>query len=110
MNYNELRVAGHLCQDPELKVVGAKNTSVANFSVAVNGKFKKGDDWMERTDFIDVVAWGKTAEMIAENFSKGKNIFLAGRFQQETWETDAGKRSKIVMIADHFYFVGPKED
>ncbi len=108
MNYNKLSIAGHMCQDPELKVVGAKDTSVCNFSVAVNGKFKKGDEWMERTDFIDVVAWGKTAEIICEHFTKGKNIFLDGRFQQETWETDGSKRSKIVMVADTFYFVGPK--
>lgn len=110
MNYNELRVAGNLTADPELKVVGANEVSVCNFSIAVNGKFKKDGEWVERTDFIDVVAWGKTAEIISEFFIKGKNIFLAGRFQQETWEGENGKRSKIVMIAETFYFVGPKED
>ncbi len=108
MNYNKLTIAGHLCGDPELKVVGADNTSLVNFSVAVNGRVKKGDEWGERTDFIDVIAWGKTAETIADNFTKGKNIFLEGRFQHETWEADGKKRSKIVMVVREFYFVGPK--
>ena len=101
---NSVNLTGRLTADPNFSVV--KEKGLCKFSIAVNDRFNK-----DNADFIDCVAWGKTAELIADHFHKGKEIGLTGRLKQERWETDEGKkRSRVTVICETFDFIGKKDD
>ena len=99
---NSICLIGRLTADPDFKIVNDKGLS--KFTVAVNDRFNK-----DRADFVDCVAWGKTGELIADHFKKGKEIAINGRLRQERWEKDGKGRSKIVVVVESFDFIGPKE-
>lgn len=101
-----------LVADPKLVYTKGTGDPVCDFRVAINDKFKKGDEWIDRSVFFDVSAWGKAAEQIAEFFKQGKEIFIVAEVRQENWEdNDTGKkRSKHVLQLIRWKFVGSKED
>jgi len=99
---NTVTITGRLTKDPELKST-TTGKNVVSFSVAVNG-YKEGD-----TSFIDVTAWEKTAELVANHFSKGSRILLQGQLQQRTWDKDGQKHSKIEINAREIVFIDPKK-
>ena len=95
---------GRLTADPSLKYT-QNGVAVANFTVAVDRKFSKEKE----TDFINCVAWNKTAEFVAQYFTKGKQILLEGRIQVRTYVTDAGeKRWVSEVVAEQVEFCGSK--
>ncbi len=100
---NSWSLVGRLTKDPDIKATKG-GTQVCTFSLAVGRPYKK-----DETDFFDCVAFGKTAEIIADYHSKGNQIAVTGRGQQDRWEKDGQKRSKVVMIVDQFSFVGDKK-
>lgn len=101
---NSVNLTGRLTSDPDFKVVSDKG--LCKFSIAVNDRFNR-----DNADFIDCTAWGKTAELIADHFRKGKEIGITGRLKQERWETDEGKkRSRITVICENFDFIGKKDE
>lgn len=87
-------------------------TAVADFGLAINEKVKKNEQWVDAPVFLDIVAFGKTAENIAKFFHKGKQIGLTCRAKFEQWEDkqNGQKRSKVKFIVDRFYFTGSKSD
>jgi len=99
---NRVIVMGNLTRDPEYKNVGS--TNLCNFGIAINRKTKTGNE----TTFIDLEAWGKTAENIAKYFTKGKPILIEGRLKLDEWvDTTSGqKRSKLKVVAERFHFCG----
>lgn len=101
---NTVSLIGRLGRDPELRYTQS-GTAVANFSLAVTRPFNR-----EETDWFDVTCWGKTAELAANHLQKGRQVGVAGRLQQDRWEQDGQKRSKVVVVANDLTFVGPKED
>lgn len=106
MGFNKVIMLGNLTRNPELSYT-ASGTAVAKFGLAVNRRFKQGDDLKEEVCFIDVVMFGKTAELAAQYLSKGRAVLLEGRLQQNRWETEDGqKRSKHEMVADVMTFDG----
>jgi single-strand DNA-binding protein len=109
MNINEVRIAGRLTRDPELRVT-PKGTSICQFGVAINRKIpgRDGGQAREEVTYIDSEAWGKTGEAIAKFLTKGKEIYIAGRLQTDTWEdkTSGQKRSKTKVVCENFQFVG----
>jgi single-strand DNA-binding protein len=113
MKFNRVLLGGNLTRDPELKFVGAKNTALAKFGMAVNETYKASDGTKkERTVFVDVAAWGGMAEVIDKYLSKGAPIFIEGRLEFSQWEdkTTGQKRSKLSVVAEQFQFVGSKKD
>jgi len=100
-NYSKAIIIGHITRDIETKYNG-EGLCIASLGIAINEK-RKGK---EEASFFDVKAFGKTAENIAKFFTKGKPILVEGRLTQERWEKDGQKRSKVVIIADTFAFVG----
>ena len=84
---------GNVVRDAELKIVGAKETPLATFSIAVNQGY--GDN--EHTSFFNMQMWGVKAEKLAQYLVKGKKVVVSGEPKQERWDTDAGKRSKVVV-------------
>jgi single-strand DNA-binding protein len=94
---NEATIIGNLTRDPEVRTVGAKDTELANFTVAV--KTKRGTE--EDTNFIDCKAWSYLAETVGR-LSKGDKVFVSGQLRSESWDDkETGKkRSKLVLVAD----------
>ncbi len=107
-SYNRVILMGNLTRDPELKYTPA-GTAVANFSIAVNRRFKTEDEVREEVDFFDIVVWGKQAENCSEYLSKGRSVLVEGRLQQNRWETSEGqKRSKVEVVANTVQFLGSR--
>ena len=85
--------------------------AVTTFRLAVNRRYRnKSGEEVEEVCFIDVVVYGKMAEVCNEYLSKGRNVLVEGRLRLETWETDVGKRSKHVVVADTVKFLGGKTE
>lgn len=106
-NYNKVILIGHMTRDPKLRQLPS-GTSVCDFGVAVNRTWT-GEDGQkkEETCFVDCSAFGRTAENINRHFQKGRSILVEGRLRHETWESkEGGKRSKHVVVAETFAFVG----
>lgn len=100
---NHIVIMGRLTRDPEMRKTGS-GIAVANFTVAVDRDFN-GQDGQKETDFIDCVAWRKTAEFVQKYFSKGKMIAVSGRLQVRSWtDKDGNKRRTAEIQADNIYF------
>lgn len=105
VSLNKVFLMGNLTRDPELRYT-ASGSAVADFGLAVNRKYKQGDEWKEDVCFVDITAWGKQAETCAEYLSKGKGVFVEGRLQFRTWESEEGqKRNKIEVVANNVQFL-----
>lgn len=110
MNLNICHIAGTLTRDPETQKT-AKGTSFSKFGIAINRTWKdENGNKKEEATFIDVEAWGKTAEFIADYFKKGSNIFIEGRLKLDTWEDrqSGQKRSKLGVVVEKAHFAGGK--
>ena len=104
---NHIVIMGRLVRDPEYRAT-ASGLSVANFSVAVDRDFS-GQSGEKETDFIDCVAWRKTAEFVTKYFTKGSLIVVSGRLQIRSWtDKDGNKRRTAEIVADNVYFGGSK--
>lgn len=97
-NTNVVVLTGRLTRDPESRQVGEK--TVAQFALAVNG-------YADKVSFFDVEAWGRTAEIVTQYAGKGKLVTVAGRLEQQRWEKDGMKRSKVLVVASQLE-LGPK--
>lgn len=104
-SYNKVILMGNLTRDPEIRFTPA-GTAVASFALAVNRKYKQGEEVKEEVSFFDVTAFGRQAENIGQYLAKGRPVLIDGRLQQQRWETDDGqKRSKVVVIAEAVQFL-----
>ena len=100
---------GNLTRDPELRYT-PNGAAVTSFGLAVNRKFKQGDEWKEDVCFVDITVWGKQGENCAEYLSKGRPAFVEGRLQYSTWESDGQKKSKLEVVANTVQFLGSRGD
>lgn len=83
-------------------------TAVASFTVAVDRRFSK--DGEREADFINCVGWGKTAEFLANYFSKGQEILIEGRLQVRSFEGNDGQRKWVTeVVVEQVEFVGGKK-
>lgn len=89
---NRVYLIGRLCADPELKMTNS-GKSVTTFTVAVNRQGQKPE-----SDFLDCVAWEKTAEFICKYFQKGSPLVIEGAIQTRTYEDKNGQKRKAVEI------------
>ena len=93
---NNVSLVGRLTKDVELKHTGSQ-TAVATGTLAVNRQFKNANGERE-ADFINIVAWRKTAETIANYTSKGSQIGITGRIQTRNYEGNDGKRVYVTEV------------
>ena len=106
---NRIVIQGRLCADPELRRTNS-GTAVASVNVAVDRDFKNQDGSRD-TDFIPIVAWKGTGEMLAKYFSKGRMIVVDGRLQLRDWtDKDGNKRRTAEIAANSVYFGDSKRD
>lgn len=112
-NFNRVILMGNLTRDPELKHTSG-GQALAKFGIATNETYggKDGTEKKQRATFVDVVAWGKTGEIIAEHLRRGDPIFIEGRLDFSSWkDTATGQnRSKLEVVVQSFQFVGPKKE
>lgn len=90
---NKVILMGRLTKDPELRRTG-NQTPVCTFSIAVDNGYGEN----KQTDFINCVAWNKTAEFVSKYFTKGKMIIVIGRISTRSWETQDGKRNYATEV------------
>ena len=111
MNLNHVQLAGRLTRDPEIRYTPA-GVAITDIGIAVN-RFSKDDqgETKESTDFIDVTAFGKTAEIIQEHLHKGSPVYVEGRLKLDQWDDrqTGAKRSKLKVVAESMQFVGPRQ-
>lgn len=109
ISLNKATILGNSTRDPELKYT-PNGQAVCNFSVATNRRFKNtAGDLQEDTQYHDVVAWGKLAEVIAQIIKKGSRIYVEGRLQTNQWDApDGSKRSRTEIVLDQFIPLTPK--
>ena len=110
-NLNKVMLMGNLTRDPEIKYT-PKGTAIANFGIAVNRNYStESGEKREEVTFIDIEAWGRTAEVIGEYFKKGRPIYIEGRLKLDTWDDKqtGQKKSKLRVVADSFEFLGSRE-
>ncbi|MGM9650387.1 MAG: single-stranded DNA-binding protein [Faecousia sp.] len=104
---NHITLMGRLTRDPELRFT-PQNTPVASFSLAVERDYQPGGS-ERQTDFIDCVAWRKTAEFVSKHFQKGSMAVVSGRLQIRDWtDRDGGKRRSAEVAVDNIYFAERK--
>lgn len=104
MYLNKVQLYGNLTRDPEVKALPS-GQQVANFGVATNRSFKdKNGARQEQTEFHNVVAFGRTAEVIGQYLRKGRPIFVEGRLATRTWEKDGQKQYRTEIIVENFQF------
>lgn len=104
---NEIILQGRLTDNPELKTT-TTGKSVASFSLAVERDFST--DGEKTADFINIVAWNKTAEFITKYFTKGKQMIVKGSLQVRKYQNQDGENRYITeVLAEKAYFCGDRE-
>jgi single-strand DNA-binding protein len=107
--FNKVILIGNLTRDPEMRYT-PQGTSVCNFGIAVNRKFRQGDEVKEEVTFINVVVFGKQADTCGQYLNKGSSVLVEGRLQERRWETEDGqKRSKHEVVAQGVRFLSKKQ-
>jgi single-strand DNA-binding protein len=104
---NKAMIIGNLTRDPELRQT-ASGQAVCSFGVATNRTWKdQAGEKQEQTEFHNVVAWGRLAEIINQYLKKGNKIFIEGRLQTRDWEGQDGvKRYRTEIVAENMVMLG----
>ncbi len=106
MYLNKVILYGNLTRDPELKALPS-GQQLASFGIATNRSFKGKDGArQEATEFHNLVAFGRTAEVIGQYFKKGRPIYVEGRIQTRSWDDkESGKKNyRTEVIIENFQF------
>ena len=107
--FNKVILIGNLTRDPELRYT-PQGTSVCNFGLAVNRKYKHGEEMKEEVTFINIVVFGKQADTCGQYLNKGSSVLIEGRLQESRWETEDGqKRSKHEVVAQNVRFMSKRQ-
>jgi single-strand DNA-binding protein len=109
-SFNKVILAGNLTRDPELRYT-PKGTAIAKIGLAVNRTWT-GEDGVkkEEVNFIDVEAWGRQGEVIAQYMKKGRPLLIEGRLKLDSWEDKNTKQkvSKLKVVLESFSFIDSK--
>ena len=99
---NSVNLIGRLTADPDMRNAGG--SEMATFTLAVPHPWKK-----DETGFYRVVCWKKTAEIVAQYCSKGKQVGVGGYLEQRRWEKDGEKKSMVQVCAERVTFIDRAE-
>ena len=108
-SFNKVILMGNLTRDPELRYT-PKGTAIARLGLAVNRTWKtESGETREEVTFVDVDAFGRQAETIAQYMKKGSPILIEGHLRLHTWDDKQTnqKQSKLRVDLENFKFVGP---
>ena len=108
--FNKVILIGNLTKNPEVRYTPS-GTPVASFGLAVNRRYRQGEELKEEVCYIDIVVFGKQAEHCWQYLSKGNGVIVDGRLQQRRWESEDGqKRSKHEVVAQTVTFLPKRPD
>lgn len=100
-DFNNVTLMGRLTKDPELKTT-ASGKNICSFTLAVSG-------FGDKTNFIDCKAWEKTGELVSKYVGKGQRLLVVGELEQESWEKDGQKRSKLGVLVRELQFIEKRD-
>lgn len=107
---NRVILIGRLVREPQVRYLDS-GTALAQFTLAYNRRYRKGDAWQEETSFFDVIAYGKLAERIMDKLNRGELIVVEGRLRQDRWQTSQGEqKSKVRIICENFKVIQKKQE
>ena len=106
---NRATIVGNLTRDPEVRFIPS-GQAVCDFSVATNRRWKDKDgNQQEATEFHNVVAWGKLAELAPQMLHKGNKVYVEGRLQTRSWDgQDGSKKNRTEIVIENFIPLTPK--
>jgi single-strand DNA-binding protein len=107
---NKVMIIGNLGKDPEMRFTPS-GQSVTNFTVAVSRSWKNSDGQpQEETEWFNIDAWGRLAELTNEYLSKGKKVYVEGRLRTESWEdkNTGEKKYRTKVVASDIQFIEPR--
>ena len=104
---NKVILVGNLGTDPEIKKTASQQT-VTQFSLATSDSWvNKEGERQEKTEWHRIVVWGKLAETCAKHLAKGRQVFIEGRLQTRSWETEQGQKKFMTeVVANQVLFLG----
>jgi single-strand DNA-binding protein len=106
---NKVILVGNVGKDPEVKYTPS-GTPVAKFSLATNEKYKdRSDEWQERVEWHNVVAWQRLAEIVGEYVNKGSKLYIEGKLHTSSWEDKQSgeKRHRTEIVALDLVLLDP---
>jgi single-strand DNA-binding protein len=107
---NKIIISGNLVRDPDTRIL-ENGTHLAKMSIANNQRYRdRSGEWQEKTCYVNVVAWRKTAELVSEFCRKGSPVLVEGELIYNSWEDrDGSKRSRLEVNAKRIQFLEKKE-
>ena len=109
---NKVTLLGNLGKDPEIKFLPS-GQAVANFSIATTERFKDKDgQWQDRTEWHNIVAYGRTAEIVRDYVKKGNKLYVDGRLTTRSWDDkDTGKKVyRTEIVVNDLVLIGGRGD
>ncbi len=90
---NKVFLLGHVGKDPQMRATQS-GKAVANFSLATTERQKQGDEWVDKTEWHNLVAFQRTAEVIRDYVKKGSHILVEGKLQTQSWDDKESGQKK----------------
>lgn len=107
MYLNKALLYGNLTRDPEVRALPS-GQQVATFAIATNRSFRnKEGQQQDQTEYHNIVAFGRTAEVMGQYLKKGRPVFIEGRIQTRSWDSEGQKKYRTEIVVDSFQF-GPQ--
>ena len=101
---------GNVGKDPEVKSTSG-GTLVANFSIATTDRQKdSAGNWQDRTDWTNLVAYGRTAEIVRDYVKKGSKLYVEGKLQTRSWEKDGQKYYRIEVVVNDLSLLSGRDE
>lgn len=111
-SFNRVILMGSVTRDPQVRYTPG-GTAVAEIGLAVNRTWfdKQSNTRKDEVTFVDVTAWGRTAEIAGEYLTKGKQVLIEGRLQTDSWDDkETGqKRSKLKVVCESMTMLGGRD-
>jgi single-strand DNA-binding protein len=108
MGVNKVILVGHVGRDPEMKSLPS-GTNLATFSLATTDRRSKDENGNPRTEWHNIVAWGKLAEIVDRYVSKGKQLYIEGSIRTRTYEQDGQKKYFTEIHVQNMEMLGSRQ-
>ena len=110
MDLNRAMIIGNVTRDPEVRTTPTGQT-VCSFGIATNQQWTDAQGQKQhRTEFHNIVAWGKLAEICGQYLGKGRKTYIEGRLQTREWEApDGQKRNRTEIVVDNMIMLDRKD-
>jgi len=107
---NRVQLIGHLGMNPELKTLES-GRKLAKFSLATNDSYTNSNgEKVEETEWHNIIAWNKTAELAESFLEKGKEVAIEGKLTTRSWDDDKGQKRYITeIVCNEILFLGKKD-